>query len=322
MTKPEQVYSPHEAAQLAKEQITDFQANPNKSLVTGIADFDKHLYPLRSNICIIHGITDHGKSTLADIITENNLPQLGDGEIVVKVLLEDTIEEQAIREASIDTDPFLSVQDITSGKMSDEQIKTFDKALTHLQGKPVWRVGNSMADHRSQKLTTAPMLLEALNWITDTQQKRIRLVVVDYFQSIAAHARSKNMREIYIEQVDMLDSMAQGFGCPLLLLSQSNRTPDEQKRIPMKSDLQETSRLEQRARTVICVYRPHMHHPIGTYWKFGGAEHFIKDDKLVLLGIQKQKHMPAPVYKLFRTNEQRKMVPQDSRPGIEERFHD
>lgn len=316
--QPAGVYSPQQAAELARRQIQRYQDNPNASLVTGIDGFDELLQPLRSNICIIHGITDHGKSTLTDIITENNLPDPDSREIIVKVLLEDTIEEQTNRNASANTSPFLSVHQITSGKMNDEEMQNFERSLLKLSERPIWLIGNSQEDHKRQTLTTVPMLLEAINWIEDTQDVKIKLIVADYFQKFAKHQSryARTNRDIYMEQVDMLDSIAQGFGCPLLLLSQSNRTPDEQKRVPQKSDLQETSRLEQAARTVIVVYRPHLHHNKGTFWEYAGQSILIEDDKYVLLGIQKQKYKEANVYRLFKTNEQRQMKRVDLRNAL------
>ena len=309
--KPDNVFGPQEASTLAVQEIQSLTGT-TPGLMTGIQDFDELLYPLRSNICIIHGITNHGKSTLADIIAENNLPDVAGGEIIVKVLLEDTIEEQVIREASTHTSPFLSVSDITSGKMDKEQEKTFTRAAMQLASQPVWRIGNSRMDYRTGNRADVQMIFDAVSWIKDTQDKKIKMVVIDYFQRIKGR-NAGDYRQMYVEQVEKIDAMAQGFGCPVLLLSQSSREANKQKRIPLEYDLSETKMLEDAARTIISVYRPHIHHPVGSTWELFGESILITDQNFVLLGIQKQKYKDAPVYRLFKTNEQRHMVKVDLR---------
>lgn len=306
MTVTNNIYSPQRASKLSSQEVQDLQGTPS-GLLTGIQDFDELLYPLRSNLCIVHGITNHGKSTLADIIAENNMPAPDGNEIIVKVLLEDTIEEQVIREASTHTQPFLSVSDITSGKMNTDQLKTFNRALVTLATQPVWRIGNSRADYANQRRATVDMIFDAIAWIKSNQDKKIRLIVLDYFQRIAAH-KGGDPRHIYIDQVEKLDAMAQGFGSPMLLLSQSSREANKAKRVPMEYDLKETGSLEEAARTIIVVYRPHIHVGAGKLWDFAGMSIKLDADNYVLLGIQKQKYKESPVYRIFKTNEQRKMT--------------
>jgi replicative DNA helicase len=311
MTKqmPQNVFPPQRAGKLATEEIQELRGT-RPGLVTGIPHFDELLYPLRSNICIIHGITNHGKSTLADIVAENNMPKIGEKEIIVKVLLEDTIEEQVIREASTRTAPFLSVSEITSGKMSKEQENNFTKAVMTLSAQPVWRIGNSRMDYRTGNMADVHMIFDAISWIRENQEKKIKLIVIDYFQRIKGQGRG-DYRQMYVEQVEKIDAMAQGFGCPVLLLSQSSREANRQKRVPLEYDLSETKMLEDAARTIISVYRPHIHHGVDSTWDFQGQSIFITDHNFILLGIQKQKYKEAPVYRLFKSNEQRKMVKVD-----------
>ena len=308
MTKqmPANVFPPQRASKLATEEVASLQGT-TPGLVTGIADFDELLYPLRSNICIIHGITNHGKSTLADIVAENNMPKPEDEEIIVKVLLEDTIEEQVIREASTRSMPFLSVSEITSGKLSGDQETTFKKAVMQLAVQPVWRIGNSRMDYRTDKRADVNMIFDAIDWIRTNQNKKIKLVVIDYFQRIKAQNRG-DVRQMYVEQVEKIDAMAQGFGCPVLLLSQSSREANKAKRVPLEYDLSETKMLEDAARTIIVSYRPHIHHGVDAIWDYQGKSIYITDHNFILLGIQKQKYRESPIYRLFKTNEQRKMV--------------
>lgn len=309
MKKPSNVISPSEAAKLAVEEIQDIQAGAHTGLLTGLPDLDELLFPLRSNICLLHGITGHGKSTLGDIIMANNLPPVDGDEIAVKVLLEDTIEEQVIREASADT--MLSVADITSGKMTKEQEREFVRATMKMATKPVWRIGNSRLDHRRGTTADADMIFDAISWITETQGKRVRLVMIDYFQRIATPRG--DVRIGYKNQLDKIDSMAQGFGCPVLLLSQSSREANKAKRVPMEYDMSETKSLEDYARTVMVVYRPHLHFGINSTWDFMGQSILMKHENYILIGIQKQKHKPYPRYRIFVTNEQRQMHKADLR---------
>lgn len=319
MTKqmPQNVFPPQRAGKLAAQEISELKES-GPGLLTGIPQFDELLYPLRSNICIIHGITNHGKSTLADIVAENNMPKAGSNEIIVKVLLEDTIEEQVIREASANSSPFLSVSEITSGKMNKEQENAFTRAVMKLSALPVWRIGNSRMDYRTGNRADVHMIFDAVSWIRENQEKKIKLIVIDYFQRIRGENRG-DFRQMYVEQVEKIDAMAQGFGCPVLLLSQSSRDANKQKRIPLEHDLSETKMLEDAARTIISVYRPHIHHGVNSTWEFQGESIFLTDDKFILLGIQKQKYKEAPVYRLFKTNEQRQMVKVELRNVLEGR---
>ncbi len=297
-----------QVSKLASAEVDAMQKSSRPPLLPGIEGLDDMMYGLRSNICTIHGNTNHGKTVLAEIITANNMPKLEENEVVVKCLLEDALEEMAIREASTLTQPFLSVSDITSGKMTPEQLKNFKLSLNKLGTRPIWHIGNSRQDYQKSTLATVPQIKDAVDWIANTQGKKIKLIVVDYFQRIKPHSKGRRDDLLYGEMVDMLDYIALGYNCPLLLLSQSSREAAKQRRIPVETDMKQTGKLEEAARTVLVVYRPHIQYSIGSEWDYFGTPVPITDDKLICIGIQKQKYKQAPRYRLFRTNERKHLT--------------
>ena len=123
-------YAPQDAQLLARDLVVnEYQKNPYPGFRIGIPEIDEKLFQLRSNVVVLQGRTNHGKSALARHVEMANTPNLKQtpDEIIIKCMLEDTIEEMAIMEASATTArhrdiQYLSVGDIVSGKMNREQL--------------------------------------------------------------------------------------------------------------------------------------------------------------------------------------------------------
>ena len=302
------VYAPLEAVNLTLESVFAEQDSLLGGIETGIAKLDEKITPLKG-ITTLHAYTDHGKTELGNIIQRHNTPLAETNEIVVEVLLEESIEEQGIKQISQETTPLMSVFDIVRTKFTPEEKKKFTRAAMKLATKPVWRIGNSQEDHRKKRRITVPMLHDALDWIVESQGKKIRFIKIDYLQRFKMH-KTGNERLVFADMMDRLDSIAQGYA-PILLLAQSGREADKQKRMPYPSEIQETSSAEQFSRNVMSIYRPIKHYEKDSMWDFGGVSYKV-DPMLFMIGIQKWKNVEyTPMYRAFMSNEKRDLVHQE-----------
>ena len=102
----------------------------------------------------------------------------------------------------------------------------------------------------------------------------------------------------------MLNAMPFAFGCPTLVLAQSNRESQKDKhfKLPHLDGLKGTSELESAARAVVSLWMPARSEGYKANIDaitLDGIDYLVTDD-MVIVGIMKQKHNPYPIIKPCR----------------------
>ena len=88
--------------------------------------------------------------------------------------------------------------------------------------------------------------------------KTLDLVVIDYLGLVKARQRKNGTREQEVAELSrMIKLLARELNCPILLLSQLSRAPEQRAdHKPILADLRESGAIEQDADEVIFLYRP------------------------------------------------------------------
>ena len=144
----------------------------------------------------------------------------------------------------------LSLKDLRSGKLRDEDWVNLTKNLGKLSQAPIF-----IDD------TPGITILEARAKARRLQRDQgVGLVIIDYLQLMSAHDRSSS-REQEISQISRgIKALAKELDAPVLALSQLSRAVESRTdRRPQLSDLRESGSIEQDADVVMFIYRPELY---------------------------------------------------------------
>jgi replicative DNA helicase len=141
---------------------------------------------------------------------------------------------------------------IRSGQLADEDWPRLTSAVTLLNDKPLF-VDDSAALTPNEMRSRARRLAR--------EHGDIGLIVVDYLQLMQVSGGGENRATEISEISRSLKGIAKEFKCPLVALSQLNRSleqrPDKR---PVMSDLRESGAIEQDADVILAIYRDEVYH--------------------------------------------------------------
>ncbi|MFT6434818.1 MAG: replicative DNA helicase [Candidatus Azotimanducaceae bacterium] len=136
---------------------------------------------------------------------------------------------------------------IRSGQLSDEDWPRLTSAVTLLNDKPLF-VDDSAALTPNEIRSRARRLAR--------EHGDIGLIVIDYLQLMQVSGSGENRATEISEISRSLKGIAKEFRCPVVALSQLNRSleqrPDKR---PIMSDLRESGAIEQDADVILAIYR-------------------------------------------------------------------
>tara|TARA_R110000803_G_scaffold166755_6_gene230060 strand:+ start:6518 stop:7963 length:1446 start_codon:yes stop_codon:yes gene_type:complete len=215
-------------------------------IATQIHDLDAKMSGLiKKDLIVIGGRPSMGKTTLAMNMAEESAKQ---GNLTLFFSLEMPIEALMLRMFANQAN--VPIMKMREGQLGESQWDSLTKSIGKLKDMPLYidetpAMSPSMIRTRTRRLQRK------------TGQK-VGLIVVDYIQLMSADTRVEKREGEISEITRKLKTMAKEFDCPIVALSQLNRSlenrPKDQRR-PRMSDLRESGAIEQDADIIIFVYR-------------------------------------------------------------------
>ena len=230
------------------EQIESMVANQGQlsGLSSGFIDIDKITNGLhRSDLIIVAARPAMGKTTFAMNLVEACLLKNGDPKPCVVFSMEMSAEQLMLR--LISAVGRIDAGAIKRGTLQDDDWPKLSAAV--------------------QKMKDLPLYIDDTPAITPTDlRSRVRriarqhggmgMIMVDYLQLMTVSGRSEGRTAEISEISRSLKGLAKEFDCPVIALSQLNRSLEQRpNKRPVMSDLRESGAIEQDADIIMFIYR-------------------------------------------------------------------
>jgi replicative DNA helicase len=229
------------------DQIDEAHSNPDKlrGLSTGFADFDKYTGGLRpGDLVIVAGRPSMGKTTLAVNMAEYAAINPNMRAAVAIFSMEMPSEQLVTRMLS--SIGSVNLGSLRSGRITDEDWVRVTGATSQLSDARIFI---------DETPALSPMELRA-------RARRIKrehgldLIVVDYLQLMQVPGNKENRATEISEISRGLKVLAKELQCPVIALSQLNRSVEQREhKKPVMSDLRESGAIEQDADMILLIYR-------------------------------------------------------------------
>jgi len=226
------------------------QDNPITGLPTGFTDFDEMTSGLqKGDLVIVAGRPSMGKTTFAMNVAENaaidtNLP-------VAVFSMEMPGDSLAMRMLS--SIGRIDQHKVRTGKLSDEDWPRLTHAVGILAEAPIY-IDDTPA--------LSPNEIRAKTRRLTREVGTLGMVVIDYLQLMQIHGSNENRASEISEISRSLKGLAKEIGCPVVALSQLNRSLEQRpNKRPVMSDLRESGAIEQDADLIVFIYRDEVYNP-------------------------------------------------------------
>ncbi|MGA0838588.1 MAG: replicative DNA helicase [Pseudomonadales bacterium] len=236
----------------AVERIERLHANrsPVTGLATGFDDLDRKTAGLQpSDLVIVAGRPSMGKTAFAMNMVEHAVME-GPGAVLV-FSLEMPAEQLVMRLLS--SLGRIDQTRLRTGEMREEDWPRFSGAVSQLRDKRLY-IDDTPAISPQELRTRARRVAREAHGLS--------LIVVDYLQLMRGSGNSENRTNEISEISRSLKAIAKELRCPLVALSQLNRSLEQRTdKRPLMADLRESGAIEQDADLILFVYRDEVYHP-------------------------------------------------------------
>ena len=218
-------------------------------LTTGFIDLDKMTSGMQpADLVIVAGRPSMGKTSFAMNLVENAVG--GTDKPILVFSLEMPAEQLVIRMLS-----FLGRIDqgrVRNGKLEQDDWPKLSKAMNTLKEARIF-----IDDTPS----LTPTELRSRARRVAREQGELGMIMVDYLQLMRV-AGSTDGRTAEISEISRsLKAIAKEFRCPMVALSQLNRSLEQRpNKRPVNSDLRESGAIEQDADVIMFIYRDEVYH--------------------------------------------------------------
>ena len=218
-------------------------------LSTGFREIDEMTQGLQpGDMIVIAGRPSMGKTSFATNIAENAVIS-GDKPVLI-FSMEMPADSLVLRMLS-SLAPIDQTK-IRSGQLDDDDWPRLTSAVTLLNDRPL------LVDDTA---ALSPNEIRSRARRVAREYGDLGLIVVDYIQLMRVTAAAENRATEISEISRSLKSIAREFECPLIAISQLNRSleqrPDKR---PVMSDLRESGAIEQDADVIMAIYRDEVYH--------------------------------------------------------------
>jgi replicative DNA helicase len=237
----------------AIEYIDQKSQNPDRyTISTGLADFDHTIGGARAgHLVIVAGLPGMGKTSFAENVAIHN------GARRTPVLIFSLeMKRQELIERALSAGSRIDGRKIVSARLDVDDWKALGPAAEDLRRSWVW------IDDR--KLATSRICAEAMRWREKTRRLKRKenpdaddraLVVIDYLGLVRVDARGENRNLEVAAMTGAFKALAGDLDCPVMLLSQLNRSSAKDRRKPIPSDLRDSGAVEADADMIIFPWR-------------------------------------------------------------------
>ncbi len=232
--------------------------NSNEGLTgisTGFTDLDGMTSGLQpADLVIVAGRPSMGKTTFAMNLVENAV--LRSEKVVLVFSLEMPSDSIVMRMLS--SLGRIDQTKVRSGKLEDDDWPRLTSAVNLLNERKLFiddTAGISPTEMRARARRLA------------REHGEIAMIMVDYLQLMRIPGSSADNRTNEISEISRsLKALAKEFNCPVIALSQLNRSLEQRpNKRPLNSDLRESGAIEQDADIIMFVYRDEVYHPETEY---------------------------------------------------------
>ncbi|HBP13946.1 MAG: replicative DNA helicase [Pseudomonadota bacterium] len=219
--------------------------DPITGLATGYHDLDRMTAGLQnSDLVIVASRPSMGKTSLALNFAEHAIMQEGEGTVLF-FSLEQPAEQLILRMLS--SLGHIDQTRMRTGELSDDDWPRFTSAVSQLKDRSLY-IDDTPALSPNDIRTRARRV--------SREAGGLKMIVVDYMQLMKSSEKHENRASEISEISRSLKAIAKEMRCPLVALSQLNRSlenrPDKR---PYMSDLRESGAIEQDADVIFFIYR-------------------------------------------------------------------
>jgi len=229
------------------DRVQDLADNPRDvtGLSTGFYDFDKMTHGLQpGDLVVLAARPSMGKTALAINIAEH--VALNEGLPVAVFSME--MEADDLTTRIVGSIGRIDHGHLKTGNLSNDEWSRLSEAVEKLR--------NVALDVDDKGGLTTSELRASARRLARKNGGKLALIVVDYLQLMSTGGSEENRATALGEITRGLKQMAKEMGCPVIVLSQLNRSVEaRQDKRPMMSDLRESGSIEQDADIIMFIYR-------------------------------------------------------------------
>ena len=236
------------------ERIDELYSQDNPSDVTGVptgfVDLDRMTSGMQpGDLIIVAGRPSMGKTSFAmnigeHVAIEQQMPvavfsmEMGATQLAMRMLCSaGRLDQQRVR----------------TGRLHDDDWPRLTSAIGKMQDAPL---------HVDETPALSALDLRARARRLARQCGKLGLIIVDYLQLMSATSAGENRATEISEISRSLKALAKELDCPVIALSQLNRSLEQRpNKRPVMSDLRESGAIEQDADLIIFIYRDEVYNP-------------------------------------------------------------
>ncbi|MEE4202692.1 MAG: replicative DNA helicase [Halieaceae bacterium] len=218
-------------------------------LTTGFVDLDKMTSGLQpSDLVIVAGRPSMGKTSFAMNLVEN--AALASSDPIAVFSMEMPAEQLVIRMLS--SVGRINQTNVRTGKLEQDDWQKLAHAVEKLRETSV---------HIDDTPALTPTELRSRARRIAREHGQLGMIMVDYLQLMRVAGASEGRTAEISEISRSLKAVAKEFKCPVVALSQLNRSLEQRpNKGPVNSDLRESGAIEQDADVIMFIYRDEVYH--------------------------------------------------------------